>query len=88
MEELPPWLESQRREGREVLTFASRRMWTSQLDSCPPDEIHLMVGPEALGGGTALFDGRVRLHLLDIRRFEDSPNVLLSYGIGSGRSGD
>jgi hypothetical protein len=44
------------------------------------DEVHLMVGPEAVGEGTPVFDTPVRLRLLGVRQFHGSDNVVLRYG--------
>ena len=74
------WLSEEcgRGEG-DILTFASRTMWTALLAERLVDELHLMVGPQALGGGTRVFGGPVSLSLLEARRFEGSDNVLLRY---------
>jgi hypothetical protein len=61
------------------------------------DELHLMVGPVVVGGGTPLFDGqpaiasahrpdrpvdsRQSLRLVDTRTWEDSGNVLVRYQV-------
>ena len=74
------WLETERNRGDEdVLTFASRTMWNGLLQQGLVDELHLMVGPETVGGGTPLLDAPARFTLADVRRFEDSDNVLLKY---------
>lgn len=75
------WLTDERQRGDgDVLTFASRATWNGLLRQALVDEIHLMVGPEALGDGTPVFDEPVRLRLLGARQFESSDNVLLRYG--------
>jgi riboflavin biosynthesis pyrimidine reductase len=43
------------------------------------DELHLMIGPNAVGAGTPVFSFPTRLDLLDVQRFENSPNVVLRY---------
>ena len=74
------WLEAERRRGDgDILTFASRTTWNALLRHGLVDELHLMVGPQALGDGTPLFDGPTRLSLVDVRRFDGSDNVLLQY---------
>ena len=57
------------------------------------DEVHLLVGALALGGGTPFFGEPVGggtpfhpapdrgLRLLDVRRFDGSDNVLLRYAV-------
>jgi len=75
-----PWLESDGRSlSGDVLVFASRTMWTALLAHGGVDELHLMVGPRVLGGGTPLFTEPADLRLLEARRFEGSDNVLLRY---------
>jgi riboflavin biosynthesis pyrimidine reductase len=54
-------------------------MWAGLLDQGLVDELHLMVGPAALGGGTPVFGRPADLTLLEARRFEGSGNVLLRY---------
>jgi dihydrofolate reductase len=65
----------------DILVFASRTMWNKLLAQGLVDEIHLMVGPHALAGGTPTFDEPADLRLLDIRRLEASDNVLVSYAV-------
>lgn len=63
----------------DCIVFGSRTMWTGLLAQGLVDELHLMVGPVAFGGGTRVFDQRVDLRLLDVRRFDDSDNIVLVY---------
>ena len=72
--------EKQRGTG-DILVFASRTMWNGLLVQGVVDEIHLMVGPRALAGGTPAFDRPTDLQLLDVRRPEGSDNVLLRYAV-------
>ncbi|MFH5822329.1 hypothetical protein [Georgenia sp. AZ-5] len=65
-------------------------MWTALLaqglvDELHLDELHLMVGPAALCGGTPVFEAPVSLRLLEARRFDGSDNVLLRYGAAEAR---
>lgn len=74
------WLASERdRDAGDIITFGSRTMWAGLLAHGLIDELHFMVGPAALGGGTPLFPGPVALTLLSTRRFDGSDNVLLTY---------
>jgi len=76
------WLGKEREQGDgDILTFASRTMWNGLLPAGLIDELHLMVGPAALGGGTPVFAAPVNLTLLEARRFDGSDNVLLRYGV-------
>ena len=72
--------EKQRGTG-DILVFASRTTWNGLLVPGLVDEIHLMVGPRALAGGTPVFDRPTDLHLLDVRRPDGSDNVLLRYAV-------
>ena len=72
--------EKQRGTG-DILVFASRTMWNGLLAEGLVDEIHLIVGPRALAGGTPIFDRPTDLVLLDVGRPEGSDNVLLRYAV-------
>ena len=72
--------EKQRGSG-DILVFASRTTWNGLLEQGVVDEIHLMVGPRALAGGTPIFDRPTDLQLLDVRRPDGSDNVLLRYAV-------
>jgi len=65
----------------DILVFASRTTWNALLAQGLVDEIHLMVGPHALAGGTPTFDEPADLRLLDVRRSEASDNVLVRYAV-------
>ncbi len=87
-ESIGAWLHAERkRGGGDILTFGSRTMWTGLLDQGVVDELHLMVGPAALGDGTKLLEAPVALTLLDTRRFVASDNVLLRYGASAAWQG-
>ena len=67
--------------GKEILVFGSRTLWNDLLTNDLVDELHLMIGPVVLGGGTPLFDEQpaVSLRLIETRTWEGSGNVLLQY---------
>jgi dihydrofolate reductase len=67
------------REGGEILTFASRTLWNDLLAAGLVDELHLMVGPLALGAGAPAFTAPAQLRLLGTRRFDGSENFLVRY---------
>ncbi len=66
-------------EGGDIVVFGSHTMWNGLLAAGLVDELRLMVGAVALGGGTPIFTGSADLTLLDVRRFEGSDNVVLKY---------
>jgi dihydrofolate reductase len=74
--------ELKRQPGGEILTFGSRTLWNDLLVAGLVDELHLMIGPALLGGGTPVFEGpaRVALRLLEARTLPDSELVLVRYG--------
>ena len=70
------------RPGKDILMFGSRTLWNDLLAARLVDELHLMVGAAALGGGTPAFAGPApQLRLLDVRRRDGSDNVLLRYAV-------
>jgi dihydrofolate reductase len=71
------------RPGKEILMFGSRTLWTDLLVAGLVDELHLMVGPAVLGGGTPAFGtGPVPpLRLVTARRRDGSDNLLLRYEV-------
>ena len=72
-----------RQPGEEILVFGSRTLWNDLLVGGLVDELHLMIGPAFLGGGTPVFAGpeRVALRLLESRTLEGSELVLGRYGV-------
>lgn len=78
--------ELKEQQGLDILTFGSRTLWTDLLAAGLVDELHLMVGPVAVGGGIPAFgDAPVpRLRLLDTLRREGSENVVLRYAVVNG----
>lgn len=86
-----PWADHTRVIGRdevkafkessdgECLVFGSHLMWNGLLEQGLVDELHLMVGPTVLGGGTPAFRSPASLALVETKRFEGSENVLLVY---------
>jgi dihydrofolate reductase len=69
--------------GKDILMTGSRTLWNDLLAHDLIDEIHLMIGNLLLGEGVPVFMGKpdVMLRLIDIRRWEDSDNVLLRYEV-------
>jgi dihydrofolate reductase len=80
--EVGDWLGTALGQGSgDILVFGSRTMWNSLLDRALVDELHLMVSPNGVGSGTPIFDSPVDLDLMEARRFDGSPNVLLRYAV-------
>ena len=69
--------------GKDILVFGSRTLWRDLLAHDLVDELHLMIGPVVLGGGTPVFDGQsaVSLRLIDTRTWDGSGNVLVRYEV-------
>jgi dihydrofolate reductase len=66
-------------DGGDVVIFASRTMWNALLGKGVVDELHLMVGPNAIRAGIPLFDAPTQLSLMEGRRLDGSDNALLRY---------
>jgi dihydrofolate reductase len=75
--------ELKRQPGKDILITGSRTLWNDLLAHDLIDEVHLMIGNLLLGEGVPAFVGKpdVALRLIDIRRWEDSNNVLLRYEV-------
>jgi dihydrofolate reductase len=65
--------------GGDILIFGSHVLWNDLLAAGLVDEVHLMVGPAALGDGTPAFTAPVTLRRLDTRTWDGSDNVLVRY---------
>jgi len=75
--------ELKRQTGKDILITGSRTLWNDLLAHDLVDEIHLMIGNLILGAGIPAFEGKTdaSLRLIDIRRWEESDNVLLRYEV-------
>ena len=69
--------------GGDILVFGSRTLWNDLLANNLVDELHLMIGPVILGGGTPIFDGQpgCSLRLIDTHRWDGSANLLAQYEV-------
>ena len=58
-------------------------LWNDLLAHDLVDELHFMIGNVILGEGGPVFEGKpdVSLRLIDIRRWEDSDNLLVHYEV-------
>lgn len=81
--------ELKRGSGGDILVFGSRTMWNQLLLAGLVDELHVMVGPALLGGGTPLYEGsaRVPLRLIEARVLDDSQLVLARYDASAAAKG-
>ena len=75
--------ELKRQTGKDILITGSHTLWNDLLAHDLVDEIHLMIGNVILGGGGPVFEGKpdVSLRLIDIRKWENSDNVLVQYEV-------
>ena len=73
--------------GRDIVCFGSLRTWNDLLAHGLVDELHILVGPGAIGSGVPTFSRPVEhaLTLLDVRRLEESQLVTLRYAVGDVR---
>ena len=75
--------ELNRQSGKDILMFGSHILWNDLLANDLVDELHLMIGPVILGDGTPIFDSQpeVSLGLIDMRKWDDSDNILVRYEV-------
>jgi dihydrofolate reductase len=75
--------ELKRQTGKDILMFGSHILWNDLLAHDLVDELHLMIGPVILGDGTPIFDSQpeVSLGLIDMRKWDDSGNILVRYEV-------
>lgn len=69
------------RNGKDIIVFGSRTLWTDLLAHDLVDEVHIMVGAVMLGRGTPIFGGQDSrsFELIGTRTWDSSDNVLLKY---------
>lgn len=67
--------------GKDILMFGSRIVWSDLLAVGLVDELYVLVGNVVIGEGTPAFDAgtRARLRLLETRTWSGSDNVLIRY---------
>jgi len=75
--------ELKNRKGKDILIFGSRTLWNDLLLHDLVDELHFMIGPVLLGGGTPVFQGDMQVcpRLIDTRTWKNSGIVLARYGV-------
>ena len=76
-------------DGGDILVFGSATMWNALLVTGLVDELHVMIGPALLGGGTAVYEGLVRvpLQLVEARTLPNSELLLARYQVVSAQLG-
>ena len=72
------------RPGRNILVFGSHILWNDLLAAGLVDELHLMIGPGAIGDGIKAFETKPpgSRRLLDTRTFVGSSLILARYAVG------
>ena len=75
-------------EGGDIVCFGSLITWNDLLAHGVVDELHILIGPGAIGSGLPTFRQPVHqeLTLLDARRLEDSNLVALRYTVTADRA--
>lgn len=70
--------------GSDILIFGSHVLWNDLLAKGLVDELHVMIAPVLLGGGTPLIPKKpgISLRLMDARTREGAGTVLLRYTAG------
>lgn len=83
--------ELRERAGGDIVVFGSPTLWNDLLTAGLVDELHLMIGAGAIGGGEPAFrrpfGGQAfegSLTLTGARQLEGSQNVLLTYAVAAG----
>lgn len=66
-------------EGGDIVIFGSHVLWNALLADGLIDELHLMIGPAAIGAGVPLFTAPATLKLVGARTLAESDNVLHVY---------
>jgi dihydrofolate reductase len=66
-------------DGGDIVIFASHVLWNGLLSDGLVDEVHLIVGPAAIGDGVPIFEHPAALELVEARQLEGSGNVLHRY---------
>jgi dihydrofolate reductase len=76
-------------EGGDIVCFGSMTTWNDLLAKGLVDELHILIGPGAIGAGVPTFAQPVQqeLTLVDVQRLADSGLVVLQYAVGARDSG-
>ncbi|MGH8777274.1 MAG: dihydrofolate reductase family protein [Jiangellaceae bacterium] len=70
-------------EGGDIVCFGSLTTWNDLLAQGLVDELHILIGPAAIGSGVPTFTRPVEqeLTLIDVQRLADSGLVALQYAV-------
>lgn len=71
-------------DGADIICFGSLTTWNDLLAQGLVDELHILVGPGAIGSGVPTFNRKIdqELTLLDVQPQENSGLVALRYTVG------
>ena len=74
-------------DGGDIVCFGSLTTWNDLLAHGLVDELHILIGPGAIGSGLPTFNRAVEheLTLLDARPLDDSKLVALRYAVGDAK---
>lgn len=72
-----------REPGREIVVFGSHTLWNDLLVAGLVDELHVMIGPAVLAGGTPAFktEATTPLTLLESKTLDGGQLVLMRYAV-------
>lgn len=71
------------RHGQDIVVVGSRTLANDLLAAGLVDEVHLVVGPDAIGAGTSFFATPLTgLRLIGTQTFDDADHVVLRYAVG------
>ena len=70
-------------DGKNILIFGSHVLWNDLLVHSLVDELHLMIAPVLVGGGTRAFDGsgNALLCLLETKQREGMSTIWMRYAV-------
>jgi dihydrofolate reductase len=72
------------KEGKDILIFASHYLWNDLLETGMVDELHFVISPVVMGGGTPVFTKKpaASLRLIDASTKKGAGTVTVRYKVG------